>query len=65
MSTPPIVAAALRASALVLLAACSVKRIQEEPILENGDRVPTADRPPSPVARTENAAASVRMFDLL
>ena len=39
-----LLAAALRASAVALLAACSVKRIQEEPILENGDRVPTVDR---------------------
>lgn len=36
--------AAARTAALVLLAACSFKRIQEEPIMENGDRVPSADR---------------------
>lgn len=35
--------AALAAAAL-LLAACSVKRIQEEPILENGDQIASADR---------------------
>ena len=36
--------AAARTAALVLLAACSFKQIQEEPIIENGDRVPSADR---------------------
>lgn len=36
--------AVARATAALLLAACSVKRIQEEPILENGDRIPSAER---------------------
>jgi tetratricopeptide (TPR) repeat protein len=36
--------AASVAVAAALLAACSVKRIQEEPILSNGDRIPTAER---------------------
>jgi tetratricopeptide (TPR) repeat protein len=38
------ITAVARSAALLLLAACSLKRIQEEPIIENGDRVPSADR---------------------
>jgi tetratricopeptide (TPR) repeat protein len=49
---------------LVALAACAPKRVNERPILENGDRVPSADATVdavrADVARTQREAASQR-----